>query len=219
MRLILRIGAAVLLAGGSLTASALAATAHETDPCGSGGKYMPGVGCVMAVSAVAPQCDTDVRSLAYTLSVPVPAEKVTVSFTDGRHSGDVTGSPTGSVAWPAAVTGKNATVTFTTQTTPAYTASVTVKTPCGTILDNPDRPGREDAVGHRPGQVDAEAGSASDGARSPKSAPAANKSVPKSLGGRVLAATGAMIGPVVGVAAGLLAVGSLVYFAAKRRSV
>ncbi|MCL2466757.1 MAG: hypothetical protein FWF02_00555 [Micrococcales bacterium] len=202
MRLILRFAAAAVLAGGSLAATALAASAEPSDPCGRGGTYMPGVGCVMAVGDVQASCSNTQGTLSYTLSAPVPAEQVTITITDGKHSADLTGGLSGSVPWPASVTSERATVTFTTQTTPAYTASAKVRTPCATILDNPTRE-RSDQPPARSGKD--------------RGTDTVAKPAPKSLGGKVLAATGAMVGPVVAVATGLLVAGSAVFVASRRR--
>ena len=201
MGAILRCGAAAVLAGGVLAATAVAASADpSTDPCTQTGSYLPGTGCVLVVSDVQASCTDDLDPyLAYTLSTPVPTEQVRISVTDGTHTGEVTGGPSGSVAWPAAVNARSATVTFTTATSPAYTASVAVSTPAcvsEVLVDNPAAPPA--------------AGSSNPGGATPAK-PA------KSVGG-VLAATGAQVGPVAGVAAGLVLFGGLVFLASRRRS-
>ncbi|MCL2848416.1 MAG: hypothetical protein FWE61_00025 [Micrococcales bacterium] len=202
MRPILRFSVAAVLTGGVLVATAVTASADPDDPCGRAGTYLPGVGCVMAVTDVRAGCADADGYLTYTLSVPVPAEQVQITVTDGTRTGHATGGPAGQVAWPAEVTGANATVTFTTTTTPAYTASAVVATPeCArTVLDNPEPAGAAPANPGPPAAV--------------PSAPA-----PKSGVAKVLAATGAHMGPVAAVAAGTVLIGSLLFLASWRRTV
>ncbi|MCL2092526.1 MAG: hypothetical protein FWH11_15225 [Micrococcales bacterium] len=203
MRSILRCGAAAVLAGGGLVAPAVSASADPTgtdDPCARTGSYLPAPGCVLAVSDVQAGCTDDIDPyLTYALTPPVPTEQVRITVTDGSRSGEVTGGPSGSVAWPAAVTGKSATVTFTTQTSPAYTASVTVSTPpCASqvLVDDPSTP--------------------TAGPSAPDAAVLADG--PAKTTSQALATTGSQVGPVAAVATGLLLFGGLVFLASRRRS-
>lgn len=208
MRPILRCGATALLAGGVLVATAVSASAEgSTDPCTLTGSYLPGAGCVLAVSDVQAGCTDDIDPyLTYTLSVPVPTEQVRITVTDGTHTGEVTGGPSGSVAWPATVNAKSATVTFTTLTSPAYTASVAVTTPAcvsQVLVDDPSTPSPPPVV-DEPGAPGTESSVLADAPAKPT--------------GKVLALTGSQVGPVAGIATGLLLVGGLVFFASRRRS-
>lgn len=211
MRSILRSGAAAVLAGGVLVASAVSASADtpSTGPCGGTGNYLPGTGCVLAVSDVQAGCTDGVDPyLSYTLTAPVPTEQVKITVTDGTHTGEATGGTSGSVAWPTTVNGKSATVTFTTQTTPAYTASVGVSTPgcvSQVLVDDPSTPSPQPAA--------ADPGTSGGGDTSVVAAGSASKTTSKAL-----ASTGSQVGPIAGIASGLLLLGGLVFLASRRRS-
>ncbi|MDR3068876.1 MAG: hypothetical protein LBU50_05170 [Cellulomonas sp.] len=212
MRSILRSGAAGLLAGGVLVATAVSAAAEPTgDPCGRTSSYVPGTGCVLVVTDLEADCvDGADPYLAYTLTAPVPTEQVRITVSDGTRTSQVTGGPDGSVAWPAAVDGKSATVTFTTQTTPAYTASVAVSTPSCVShgrVDDPSTPGSQTPA--------ADPGTDTSGGE--EAAVLAGGADTKTTS-QALAITGSQVGPIAGIATGLLLFGGLVFLASRRRS-
>ncbi|MCL2455074.1 MAG: hypothetical protein FWD18_07245 [Micrococcales bacterium] len=201
MRTFLRGLAASALALGVLwAASAPASATPSTDPCEQTDTYIPSPGCAMQVSHAQAVCTDDGTSavLTYTVTSQVPSGSVRITITDGASTSQTTGSMDGSVAWPEEVGAGPATVTFTTTTYPAYTTSVTVTAPecaSGVLVSDPKTtptPG--------PSQPAASGGGSSGGSA-------------------VLAATGSQVGPMVGLATGLMILGGLIYLASRRRTV
>lgn len=192
MRAILR-GLAVLVVAGAATLSLSSAASAETpaDPCEVADGYAAPATCKVLVEDVTAACTDDLSgaNLAYALTVQGGLQASTVSVKIGDatgHSATLSGQPlSGSVAWPSAVSAKNATVTFTTETPTPYAVSTTVATPnCVSAVLAAEDP----------------------------AAPPASGGVTQ-----VLAATGAQVGPMLMVAAGLLVAGVLALLVARRR--
>lgn len=188
MRAIVR-GLAVLIvaAATTMSLSSVASAATATDPCEVADGYAAPANCKVLVEEVTAACTDDLTgaNLSYALTVEggLQASTVTVTFADtAGHTSSVSGQPlSGSVAWPAAVTAKSATVTFTTETSTPYAVATTVKTPsCVSAVLAAEDPATGGVT-------------------------------------QVLAATGAQIGPLLGVAAGLLVAGVIALLIARRR--
>ncbi|MBU4213176.1 MAG: LPXTG cell wall anchor domain-containing protein [Actinobacteria bacterium] len=193
MRAIVR-GLTVLIVAAAtvIPLSSAASAATATDPCEVADGYAAPATCKVLVEDVTAACTDDLTGANLTYAVTVEgglqASTVTVKVMDtAGHSSSMTGQPlSGSVAWPKAVTAKDATVTFTTETLTPYAVSTSIKTPaCVSAVLAADDP----AV-TKPGS-----------------------------GGvtQVLAATGAQVGPLLGVAAGLLVAGVVALLVARRR--
>ena len=192
---------AVVAVGATWAGAVAAAAQTPTGPCERTDGYIPAAGCAVLVDNVAAVCTDEAAGawLNYALTTQFPADSVRITFRDGARSTSTTGPLQGQVPWPVEIDAASATVTFAAFAAAgdtSYTATVKITSPdCSSrVLQDDPNPTTTPAA----------------------AAPGAGSSP---SGTTALARTGAQVGPVAGVAIGMMIFGGLIYLASRRRTV